>query len=490
MDREEFQGLFSALTNFKKNRFHPLVWINGEPEIGENVYIGGMSEINATGARIAIGNNCDIATFVSINCADSHKKTIGIAGHTERKDIIIEHNVFIGSLCIIKGGAHIGHNSVIAAGTVVDGVKIPPYSLVSGNPMQIKAGYYRPKRPELNDIRDEIPHNRPTLGKAEEQAAIRVIQSKWVAQGKEVRLFENELCDFLGLPEGHAVALSSGTAALYLALWVLSAPGKRVALPVYSCSSLRHAISMAGGQEILIDTGPGSPNLEPRLLQPGNLDVAIIPHMFGIPADILALQDIDVVEDCAQALGAQLAGIPVGLFGRVGVFSFYATKLITSGGQGGMVVSKDKTLIDAVRDYREFDQRRDRQERFNFQMTDLQAAIGREQFMKLPHFLTRRDDIFQKYREAGLDLLDTNARNVSPVRYRAVMKTTTPRKIIDSLAKSGIKTIIPIEDWELLGEPHVFPNALKLTRETVSLPIYPSLLDTDVDRIISRISKL
>lgn len=142
MDLEKFQKLFTSFTNFKKNRFHPLVWINGEPEIGENVKIGGMSEIYAKGAKVVIGNNCDIASFVSINCADSHKKCLGLFDKEERKDITIEYNVFIGSHCVVKGGAHIGHHSVIAAGTVVDGVKIPPYSLVCGNPMKVKKGYY------------------------------------------------------------------------------------------------------------------------------------------------------------------------------------------------------------------------------------------------------------------------------------------------------------------------------------------------------------
>lgn len=143
MDLEEFKELFASLTDFKKNKFHPLVWINGEPEIGENVYIGGMSEINAKGARVVIGNNCDIASFVSINCADSHKKCIGLSDNVERKDIVIEDNVFIGSHSVIKGGAKIGHHSVVAAGTIVDGVEIPPYSLIFGNPMQIKIEYYK-----------------------------------------------------------------------------------------------------------------------------------------------------------------------------------------------------------------------------------------------------------------------------------------------------------------------------------------------------------
>ena len=146
MDKKEFKKLLEETLNFKENPFHPLVWINGEPEIGENVHIGFMSEVNAKGSRVIIGDNCDIASFVAINAADSHKKCIELSDEIERKDITIEHHVFIGSHCVIKGGAYIGHHSVIAAGTIVDGgIPIPPYSLVIGNPMKIKEGYYNKK---------------------------------------------------------------------------------------------------------------------------------------------------------------------------------------------------------------------------------------------------------------------------------------------------------------------------------------------------------
>jgi len=143
MNIEEFQTLFTNLTDFKKNRFHPLVWIGGTPKIGKNVYIGGLSEVNARGAKIVIGDNCDIASFVSINCADSHKACLGIENKVERKNITLEEHVFVGSHCLIKGGTHIGHHSVVAAGTIVEPGKIPPYSLIFGNPMKIKKEYYR-----------------------------------------------------------------------------------------------------------------------------------------------------------------------------------------------------------------------------------------------------------------------------------------------------------------------------------------------------------
>lgn len=142
MDEEHFRKSLARATGFKENPFHPLVWIVGEPVIGKNVYIGGMSEINAKDARVEIGDSCDIASFVSINAADSHRLCIGLADKIDRRDIVLEDHVFVGTGCIIKGGAHIGHHTVVAAGTVVEASTVPPYSLVIGNPMSVKPGYY------------------------------------------------------------------------------------------------------------------------------------------------------------------------------------------------------------------------------------------------------------------------------------------------------------------------------------------------------------
>lgn len=142
MDEATFRKSLAQATGFKENPFHPLVWIVGEPAIGKNVYIGGMSEINAKDAHVEIGDHCDIASFVSINAADSHRLCIGLADKIDRRDIILEDHVFVGTGSIIKGGAHIGHHTVVAAATVVEAGVIPPYSLVIGNPMTVKPGYY------------------------------------------------------------------------------------------------------------------------------------------------------------------------------------------------------------------------------------------------------------------------------------------------------------------------------------------------------------
>ena len=231
-----------------------------------------------------------------------------------------------------------------------------------------------------------IPHNRPTLGLEEEAAALRVIRSGWVAKGKEVEYFENEFCEFIGLPKGHAAAVSSGTAALFLALVMSRGKGKNVASPGYVCSALRNAVDMSEGKNVLVDIENNSPNMDLEKLFKENPQIAIIPHMFGIPINLSNLKKIPIIEDCSHALGAKVNGKSVGLEGEFGIFSFYATKMITSGGFGGMLISKNKKLVDKVIDYIEYDKKSDDNKRFNFQMGDLQAAIGREQLRKLPNF--------------------------------------------------------------------------------------------------------
>jgi perosamine synthetase len=328
-----------------------------------------------------------------------------------------------------------------------------------------------------------IPHNCPTLGPEEQSAAARVLASGWVAQGREVEAFENELCQFLGLPGGHAVAVSSGSAALTLALLSLDAKGKRIGLPVYSCAALRNAIGIAGGESVYLDCREGGVNVDTSAAFRSGVDILIAPSMFGIPVELPDASDCMLIEDLAQSLGASIGDRRIGLRGEVGVCSFYATKLMTSGGQGGAVISRDKARIDWVRDYREFDCRRDRKLRFNFQLTDLQGAIGRVQLRRLPEFIKRREEWFALYRHAELDLLDCRTVEVRPVRYRIVMRCDQPARLISALASEGVRAIVPIEQYELLDEPARYPVALALTKTTVSLPAHPGLREEDVVRI-------
>lgn len=334
-----------------------------------------------------------------------------------------------------------------------------------------------------------IPHNLPSLGEEEQDASKRVLASGWVAQGPEVEAFENELCQFHNMPKGHALAVSSGSAALYLALWALGGNNKRIGLPVYACSALRNSIGLVNGKAVYLDCAAGSPNVDIAAASNADIDILMAPSMFGIPVDLPATRNFKLIEDIAQSLGAMASGQRIGLRGEVGICSFYATKMMTTGGQGGAVISHDKALIDQLKDYREFDCRDDAVLRFNFQMTDLQAAIGRVQLGKLPLFMQQRERIFSIYRTAGLDLLDSTTVTNQAVRYRAVMRCHDPKGVIQALAVDNIRSIVPVEERELLDTPSLYPVALNLTRTTVSLPCYPTLPEKEAMRIAQRVKE-
>ena len=179
-----------------------------------------------------------------------------------------------------------------------------------------------------------------------------------------------------------------------------------------------------------------------------------------------------MIEELYKCFGSNIGGIPIGNRGEIGFCSFYATKMITTGGHGGVVFSKNIQLIDIIRDYLDFDCRADNLARFNFKITDLQSTIGRIQLQRLDSFIASRKLIFEKYESYGLNLMKGD---LPGVFYRAIITTKNPAKMIEDLAKSGISSIVPINDWELLDKSVKYPNALALSSETVSLPIYPTL---------------
>lgn len=341
-----------------------------------------------------------------------------------------------------------------------------------------------------------IPHNKPTLGKEEISAIEEVMKNGWIAEGKKVEEFEEEFCKYIGVPPFHAVALSNGTSALYLALKVLGVKiGDEVIAPTYVCSAVLNAIYMVGAKPILTDVEKRDFNISYQDIIgkiSNKTKSIIVSHTFGVPADITLIRKfgIPIIEDCAVALGSKIGNQHVGVFGNIAIFSFYASKVITTG-YGGMLVSKNYEFVEKARDYREFDCRKKYKPRFNFQMSDLQAAIGKVQLKKLPLFLEKRKKIANEYYK----ILPKNKvwppydiENKEPNFYRFLIRSNKPRIIKDSLEKEGIKTIIPIETYELLHRylnenPAHFPVSENISKTTLSLPIYPSLNSSNITRI-------
>ena len=131
-----------------------------------------------------------------------------------------------------------------------------------------------------------IPHNRPTIGLEEQEAAMRVLKSGNLTNGTEVSSFEKEFAKYMNIEEDNAIAVSNGTSALFLSLWALNANSKKIAFPSYVCSALRHAVKMIDGTEAIIDNSKNSPNINQNEMKNVSHDVEIIPHMYGIPTKI------------------------------------------------------------------------------------------------------------------------------------------------------------------------------------------------------------
>jgi len=328
-----------------------------------------------------------------------------------------------------------------------------------------------------------IPHNKPSSAPKEQDYIVQVLQSHHLVNGIFTKAFEDTICDYLKLPHDHAVAVSSGSAALYISLLLLNAQAKSVAMPSYVCGSLRQATILAGAKSNILDIIPDFPQIAQDALDKSQSDILINPYLYGL-ASKLPRFDGPIIEDCAQALGASIEGNLLGVQGDIGILSFYATKLLTSGGHGGMIISKQKSLVDKARDFIQFDMQKGDKLRFNFSMTEIQAAMGLAQLEYYGQFLQKRETIWDIYQSYELPLLDNPDSNTQNVRFRAIIRTHKPQHLIAHLASKNIKAIVPIEDWELL-DPNA-ENAKSLSHTSVSLPIYPDLQDAEyIAQIVS-----
>ncbi len=344
-----------------------------------------------------------------------------------------------------------------------------------------------------------ILHSRPTVGSDELQALTAVVGSGQLAQGPRVEEFEQGMAALLGVAGG--VAVSSGTAALEVALQALGVvPGDEVILPSYVCAAPWLAVVRVGAQPKIVDIELDSYAIDPVAVKKAlsvRTSAIIVPHLFGLPADLTGLQSLGVplIEDCAQTLGAMEAGRQVGTVGAVTVCSFYATKLLCTG-EGGMVLSRDQSLLERARALREYDEEPVLDDRaFNYKMTDLQAALGISQLRRFPAFLERRSEIAAAYRTAfsssrlGLPVIPTGR---SHVFYRFVVRL--PRaagsvaSVVARLEQRGVQCRCPVfrplhRYRDLAG----YPVAEGAAAQALSLPIYPSMTDEEVSRTIQAV---
>lgn len=371
-----------------------------------------------------------------------------------------------------------------------------------------------------------IIFGQPLIGEEEIGEVLACLRDAWIGTGPRVARFERDFAAYKGAEQ--AVALGSCTAALHLATVVAGiGPGDEVIVPAMTFCATVNAVIHAGATPVLADVDPETFNIAPEDVErriTGRTRAIIAVHFAGRPCDMGAIQEIagrhglKVIEDCAHAVETRYCGAPAGTMGDFGCFSFYATKNVTCG-EGGMVLARRAEDAERIKilalhglsgdawkrfgdeGYRHYDVV---DAGFKCNMTDLQAALGVHQLARVDAALARRAEIWRRYVEAfaGLPLGlpapfdgadgSRHALHLFTVLVEPERSGVGRDEFLGALDKRGIGAgvhyrAIPEHLYyrEAFGwRPDDYPNALRIGRQTASLPLSPKLSDGDVERVI------
>ena len=333
-----------------------------------------------------------------------------------------------------------------------------------------------------------IPHSRPTISEEDISSVVTNLRSGLLAYGEEVARFERDLSSYIGVLGG--VATNSGTSALHLALEALGIrPSDEVVVPSYVCASVLHAVKCTGASPVLADIGVGGYNIASKSVAKRitrNTKAVIVPHLFGLAADIdeLLQLGLPIIEDCAQAIGAQYKGKKLGSYGTVSTFSFKATKLMTTG-HGGMVATNSKEILEKLRDLAKYDELDEYHASHNYLLTDFQAALGRSQLKQLGSFIERRREIARMYDDVFKDIGQNTQEVGDGIIFRYVVDVDNADRYIEAMRKRGVYCARPVFKplHEYIVADGEFPNTERAMSRTVSIPIYPSLSDEEIEYV-------
>jgi dTDP-4-amino-4,6-dideoxygalactose transaminase len=376
-----------------------------------------------------------------------------------------------------------------------------------------------------------IQFHRPSIGTEEMAAVQEVLESKWLTTGPATHKFEREFAEYLGAK--HALAVNSGTAALQLAISLLELqPGDEVLVPSYTFTATAEVVTYFGARPVLCDSVTGGFNIDVADAERHvtSKTKAIIPvHVGGEPCDLDAIHamasehGLHVIEDAAHALPASYRGRRIGTCSALTAFSFYATKNITTG-EGGMLLTDRDDYAEKARCLRLHGISKEAWKRyssdgtwyyevlhagFKMNLPDILGALGSAQLSKGDQFLRRRTEIAERYCErfARLEELELpptlgagceHSWHLFLLRLRPPLLRIGRNEFIEELKKLGVGTsvhFIPLHLHPYYAqaggyETGDFPNAEDAFSRCVSLPIYPTLRDDEVERVSRAVENL
>lgn len=352
----------------------------------------------------------------------------------------------------------------------------------------------------------QIPIYQPDLGGNVKKYVNECIDTSWISsRGRFVGEFETRFAERIGV--AHAASVSNGTVALHLALLALGiGPGDEVIVPTLTYIASANAVTYTGATPVFVDSERATWQIDPedvrRHITPRTR--AIMPvHLYGQACDMDALTDIArehrvfLVEDCAEAFGTFYKGQHVGTFGDIATFSFFGNKTITTG-EGGMVVSNDKTLIERARHIKGQGLAAHREYwhdvvGYNYRMTNIQAAIGLAQLERADEFIARKRALAERYRSALRHLpLEVHAEAPNTVHsYWMVSILVQNAEKRDALrrhlAEAGIETrpvFYPLHTMPIYAKNYRKHDVAEdLAWRGINLPSWPGITDIQVERI-------
>lgn len=358
-------------------------------------------------------------------------------------------------------------------------------------------------RVPVNDLSRAIALQRGEL----DAAVAEVLDSGWVVLGPQVSALEEEIASFVGLE--HAASVANGTDALTIALTALGCgAGDRVATVANAGGYSTTAIRGIGAVPVYVDVEPDTALMSPTSLQPAldlGVKAVVVTHLFGAMADVAAIVEqchsrgVMVLEDCAQSIGAEQSGRKAGSFGDIAAFSFYPTKNLGALGDGGMVGTQDAALDASVRSLRQYGwaskYRIHRSGGRNSRLDEMQAAILRQRLPLLEEANQRRRDIHRRYSAAvGADRI-FGSDDQSFVAHLAVLDVADRDRAQADLDAAGIGTDIhyPVPDHlQEVEAPFEVASTLEVTERLseriLTVPCFPELTDSEVERVCEVLS--
>lgn len=335
----------------------------------------------------------------------------------------------------------------------------------------------------------KINHSKPFFGEEDILAVSKVLKTAYVTNGPESERLGEKTARTLG--KKHGLATQSGTDALTLAFAALELrEGARIAVPAYICSAPLDALATLGLEPVPVDIDPTTLAIDIEKASENSSDcqAVLAAHLFGFPAPFHRITGLPVVEDCAQTLGVEVDGRPVGSQGVASICSFYATKLLASG-HGGLVAFDDDVMLARAISLTSHDKREKWEPRMHLLMSDFNAALAMAQLDKLPAMIAKRRMIAARFADA----MGESANFADSACSRFIVFTDGPSdKMIEKFNSAGIEAKKPVYKplYAYLGfRDAQFPNAAAAHASIVSIPIYPAMTEAEIVFIEEFISK-